>query len=57
MVLIEKDNNSEMMRITKDGEVLFEGNFWDFHLDSIYDILKKCEVEVVQDDDWEYSDE
>jgi hypothetical protein len=57
MVLIERDNSSQMMRITKDGKVLFEGNFWDFHLDSIYDILKECGVEVAQDDEWEYPNE
>jgi len=57
MVLIERDNSSQMMRITKDGKVLFEGNFWDFHLDSTYDILEECGVEVACDDEWDYSNE
>lgn len=57
MVLIEIDDVSEMLRITKGGEILFNDNYWDFDITDLGGLLTKCGIEVIEDTTWEYDNE
>lgn len=55
-VLIEKDESSEMLRISKDGVILWTGNWWDWQIHDISELLIDCGVDVEVDEFWEYEE-
>ncbi len=57
MILIEEDESNEMLRISVDGAIVYESNFWDlpqsaFQLNAFF---KKLRLDV-QLDDYESDD-
>lgn len=46
MIKVERDHECEMMRISIDGNVVFEGSFWDICDDDWISILEKAGNEV-----------
>jgi len=56
MIMIERDDGSEMMRITKDGDyIVMEGNYWDFPQDprGYADLFRRLGLEVTEEE-YEY---
>lgn len=48
MITIENDENNEMMKISLDDKLIFEGNYWDFDREpeGIYRFLKTLKLKV-----------
>lgn len=53
MVTISDDQDCEMLRITVDGSMVFEGNYWDFGPEVMGEILTKAGI-VCEEDTYEY---
>ncbi len=47
-VLIERDEDNEMMRISIDGVVYTEGNYWDIDPDVWVSVLRKVGVRTIE---------
>ena len=47
-IKIEQDQETEMMKITFDKKVIFEGNYWDFDREpsGLFSFLKKLKLDV-----------
>ena len=45
-VEVFEDQDYEMIKIVVDGELKFQGNFWDLGEDVWIDILRQCDVKV-----------
>lgn len=53
-VVMRRDENAEMLRILVDGELVFEGNFWDFSLDQTLPSVLEAAGATIVEEDYDY---
>lgn len=56
VVLIEKDEDTDMLCISVDSQCVFEGNTWDFNLSTLKKVLQALPEVSVENSSYQYDE-